>query len=269
MALAYELAASRVYNDSETQYGVETVWQVVGATDYDDAATDLAAVLPTTFTMPDGRIAYRSGVVAKELRDDEFFAFDVSYTSQPMPVEDELEYEFDVSAQTERIFQSISTTAFNPSGKSTPNFGGAIGLTNGQPEGAEPLSPFSTFMVTKHWALAAVDQTYQLAIEGLVGSVCSGTFDGRAAGTVRLLGVRGRRQGDKFPISYSFGFRPNVSSFTVDAITVTSANGWDIIDPYYEFYEDATAKKVTRRARCVYVHRIHPLVSWSALALGL
>lgn len=267
MAFPYELAVSRVYNDSETQYGVDTVWQVVGATDYADAATDLAAVLPTTFTMPDGRTAYLSAVVAKELRDDEFFAFDISYSSQPTPAKDEEEFSFEASAQTERIFQSISTTSFNPATKSTPNFGNAIGLVNGQVEGAEPLTPFSTFSITKHWALAAVNQAYQLTIEGLVGSVCNAMFEGRAAGTVRLLGVNGRRSGDKFPISYQFGFRPNVASFVVDTITVTAANGWDIIDTYYEYYEDTTTKKVTRRARCVYVHRIHPLVSWAGLGL--
>lgn len=266
-AFAYELAVSRVYNDSETNYGVTTAWQVIGATDYATAATALAAVLPTTFTMPDSRVAYLASVEATELRDDEFFAFAVGYSSQPRAAEDEEEFEFSVSAQTERIYQSIATTAYNPSGKSTPNFGGAIGVTNGEVEGAEPLSAYSTFSITKHWARATVDQTFQLTLESLVGSVCNATFNGRAAGTLRLLGANGRRQGDKFPVSYQFGFRPNVSSFTVDAITVTSANGWDIIDPFYEFYADATAKKATRRARCVYVHRIHPLVSWAGLGL--
>jgi hypothetical protein len=267
-AFAYELQAARVVNDSETQFGTDTEWQVVGASSYSDAATALAAVLPTTFTMPDSRIAYLSSVVARELRSDEFFQFAVGYASQPPAAVDEEEYEFSVSAQTEKIYQSIATTAFNPSGKSTPNFGGAIGLATGEPQGVEPLSAFSTFSITKHWALSAIDLTYQGIIESLVGSVCSDAlFKGRAAGTVRFMGASGRRQGDKFPISYQFGFRPNVSAFTVDAITVTSANGWDIIDPYYEFNEDATAKKVTRRARCVYVHQIHPLAAWAALAL--
>lgn len=265
-AVAYELAASRVISDTESP-SAQTVWQVVGATDYATAAAALAAVVPTSFTFPDSRVALINGAVARELRDDEFWIFDVSYAAQPRPTFDETEYEFDVSAQTERIYQSISTTAFNPSGKTTPNFGGAIGLVDGQPQGVEPLSPFSTFAVTKHWAVASVTQAYQLTLEGLVGAVSSGLFAGRAAGTVRFLGARGRRNGDKFPISYSFGFRPNVASFVVDAITVTSANGWDIIDPYYEFYGDATAKKATRRARCVYVHRVHPLASFAGLGL--
>jgi hypothetical protein len=140
-------------------------------------------------------------------------------------------------------------------------------VADGQPQGVEPLSAFSTFSVTKHWALASVDQTLQLAIEALVGHVCNATFAGRAAGTVRFLGARGRRAGDRFPVSYNFGFRPNVSSFTVDAITVTSANGWDIIDTYYEWQADGTAKKAVRRPRAVYVHLIHPLSAFTGLGL--
>jgi hypothetical protein len=266
-ALAYELAASRVYNDSETQFGVESSWQVVGATSYADAATALAALLPATQAMPGGRTAYLSSVAARELRDNEYFTFDVSYASQPPSAANETEYEFDVSARTERTFQSLATTAYNPAGKTTPNFGSAMGVASGFPQGVEPLNSFSTFAITKHWPLASVTEAYQVTMEGLVGSVNNSTFASRAAGTVRFLGARGRRQGDKFPIQYSFGFRPNVSAFVVDAITVTSANGWDIIDPFYEWFEDTSAKKPTSRARCVYVHQIHPLVSFAGLGL--
>jgi len=266
-ALAYELSAKRVFTDEGQSVDVETTWQVVGATSYADAAGALSAVLPTTFTYPGSRTAFLARVRASEKRDDEYFEFVVTYESQPAPAVNETEFEFDVSAQTERIYQSLATTAYNPSGKPAPNFGGAIGVADGMPHGAEPLSAFSTFSVTKHWALTAVNEAFQLTLESLVGGVNNATFNGRAAGTVRFLGARGRRSGDRFPVAYQFGFRPNVSAFTVDAITVTSANGWDIIDPFYEWVEDATAKKAARRPRAVYVHRIHPLVALSGLGL--
>lgn len=267
MSFAYELAARRQFSDSGTSVSLETTWQVVNATSYADAASTLAAVLPTTFTYPGSRTAFLSQVRAAEKNDNTFYEFTVTYESQPAPAVNETEFEFDVSAQTERIFQSIATTAYNPTGKPAPNFGGAIGVADGMPQGAEPLSAFSSFSVTKHWSLAAVDQTLQLAIEALVGAVNNATFNGRVAGTVRFLGARGRRAGDRFPVSYQFGFRPNVSAFTVDAITVTTANGWDIIDPFYEWVEDATAKKAARRPRAVYVHRIHPLAAFTGLGL--
>ena len=266
MAAAYEISASRIINDEESP-SVETLWQVIGSTDYADARAALDAVLPTTFTFPSSRVAYIDSVSATELDTDTFWQFRVSYVAQPKPEANQQEYEFEVSAPTERVFQSLATTAFNPSGKTTPSFGSAIGLSDGIPQGAEPLSAASTFSVTKYWPVAAVDQAYQLAIEALVGHVCSATFNGRAAGTVRLLGVRGRQSGDKFPITYQFGVRANRSSLTVDGITVTSAKGWEILDTFYEWQVDATAKKRVKRPRCVYVHRIHQESSFAALGL--
>lgn len=264
-AEAYELLGRQI-NDEESP-SAETRWQVVGATSYANAYAALAAVIPTSFTFPSSRVAFLNGLFAEELLEDEVWNFRATYAAQEAPTFDDEEYSFDVSAPSDRIYQSLQTTAFNPAGKSTPNFGGAIGLADGQPQGAQPLTPFSTFAVTKHWPVAAVTQAYQLVIESLIGSVSSTTFNGRAAGTVRFLGCSGRRSGDKFPISYEFGFRPNVSAFTVDQITVTSANGWDIIDPFYEWQSDTTAKKPVRRPRTVFVHRIHPLANWAGLGL--
>lgn len=266
-AIAWELATERVYVDEESP-SAESKWAVTGATSYPEAYATLGAVLPTTFTFPSSRIAYLDGVTAEEQRDDEFFIFRVRYSAQPRPTFEETEYEFEISVQTERIFQSLATVAFAPAGKVAPNFGGAIGLRGGVVEGAEPLTAFSTFSITKYWPIAFVNQAYQITVEALAGSVCADpSFNGRPPGTIRFLGARGRRSGDKFPISYQFGFRPNVAGFAVDAITVTDANGWDIVDPYYEFQPDLDAKKIVQRARAVYVHRIHPLVSFSALGL--
>lgn len=264
--VVYERAASRRYNDEESP-SAETQWIVTGAVSYAHAYASLWAELPNVFTFPSLRQALLDGVYAEEMRDDEFFTFRASYASHPKPTAGETEFEFDVSAQTERIYQSLATAAYAPSGKTAPNFGGAIGLADGQPSGTEPLTAFSTFMVTKYWTPNEITQAYQLALESLVGAVNSAVFYGRAAGTVRFLGSRGRQSGDKFPITYQFGFRPSVSSFVIDQITVPSAGGWEIIDPYYEWSADATAKKAVRRARAVYVHRIHPLANLSGLGI--
>lgn len=266
-AFAYELAVRRAFSDEGTSVEVETVWHVVGATSYANAAQTLTAVLPTTFTYPGNRIAFLSRARATEKRDDEFFEFEVTYKSQPAPAENETEFEFDVSAPTERVFQSIASVAFFPAGRPAPVWGGAIGVADGVPQGAEPLSAFSSFSVTKHWPLAIVNQSLQLSIEAMIGSVASVGFAGRAAGTVRFLGARGRRAGDRFPVSYMFGFRPNLTAFVVDGIIVTAANGWDVLDTFYEWREDVPAKKAVRRPRSVYVHRIHPLVDLNALNL--
>ncbi len=265
-AVAEERWASRQIDDSENP-SAQTAWIVMGATDYASARAALDVVLPTTFTFPSSRVAYLDSVNCTEIRDDEFFAFAIGYRAQPMPAPNDEEYSFDVSAPSERVFQSLATVSFNPSGKTAPNFGGAIGVADGQPQGHDILAPYSTFSITKNWPRAVITDAYQVGVEALIGGVSSGLFRSRPVGTVRFLGCRGQRSGDKFPISYEFGFRPNVSGLTIDGITVTAANGWDIIDPYYEQYADVTAKKLTYRPRCVYVHRVHPLVSFSGLGL--
>ena len=266
-AQAYEKAVSRQIDDSENP-SAQTEWIVTGATDYADARTTLDAVLPTTFTFPSSRIAYLDSIGAKELRDDEFWAFAIGYRAQPLPAPGEEEYSFDVSAPSERIFQSLATVAYNPAGKTAPNFGGAIGVADGQPQGADILAPYSTFSITKNWPRASITDAYITSVEALIGGVASSGFRSRPTGTVRFLGCRGQRSGDKFPISYEFGFRPNVAGLVIDGITVTTANGWDIIDPYYERYADVAAKKLTFRPRCVYVHQVHPLISLTALGLA-
>ncbi len=263
---AYEVAASRQINDSENP-SAQTAWMVSGATDYIDARATLDVDLPTEFTFPSSRVAYLDSIEASELRDDELWRFDIGYRSQPKPTFGELEYEFDISAPTENIYQSLQTTAYAPAGKSAPDFGGAIGLADGTPRGLPPLTPMATFAITKHWRISDIDVAYQVTVENLVGAVASGGFFSRSANTVRFLGARGRTSGDKFPISYSFGVRPTVSNRTIDGITVTTAGGWDLIDTYYEALAEIATSKIVRRPRAVYVHRVHPTDSLDGLGL--
>ena len=267
-ATAYELATRREFTDGENP-SARTTWQVNGATSYANARAALDAAIPSTFTFPSGVVAYLDKIDASEMLDDAFFEFTLDYQTQPQKSENQTEFEFDVSAATDLIYQSYATSTYVISGSTAPDFQGAVGVQFGssQPRGIAPHKPFSTFTITKHWAVSSVTQTYQLAVEALVGVVSSATFNGRAAGTVRFLGARGRQSGDKFPISYEFGFRPNVSACTAGGITVGAANGWDLLEYLYRPYKHAAAKQVVWRPHAAYVHRVHPLTSLAGLAL--
>lgn len=266
-AEAYELAVKRVFDDSESP-SAQTSWQVIGATDYANARATLDASLPTTFTFPSSRVAYLDSVNAIELLDDEFWEFTIGYRSQPKPTFNDTEFEFDVAAPNDRIYYAISTTAAVASG-TAPDFKGAIGVRFGsvEPTGVEPLPAESTFSITKHWAVASVTQAYQMTVEGLVGKINSGTFNGRAAGSVRLLGVRGRQSGDKFPISYTFGVRQNRASKTLNGIPVAAASGWSYEDVYRTPIPDATAKQIVWQPAAVYTHQLHATDSFAGLSL--
>lgn len=266
-AEAYELTARRQIDDSESP-SAATAWQVIGATDYADARSALDAVLPTSFTFPSSRVAYIDSVNATELLEDEFWEFAIGYRSQAKPTFNETEFEFDVAADNETIYQSLATQGYARPGNTVPNFNSAIGIGQGDgpPRGISPLNPASTFTITKHWAVASVTQAYQQVIENLVGKVCNATFQGRPAGTVRLLGVNGRQSGDKFPIAYQFGYRPNRTNVLYpNAITVASIKGWEVTDVYYERIFDSASHVIGFQPRAVYVHRIHEETSFAGL----
>lgn len=265
---AYELAGKREINDEQNP-SANTVWQVTGATSYANARALLdAAPLPTSFGFPSGRVAYLDSVQALELRDDEFFQFAVGYKAEPRPDFNETEYEFEISAPNEILYQAISTRKLSVPGKTAPEHGGALGVqADGSVQGIPQLTAVSTFSLTKHWPIASVTLSYQAALENLVGSVSSGLFLGRAAGTVKLLGARGRRSGDKFPISYQFGFRPNQPPYQYDRVTVTGVKGWDVVDVLYAWEADTTAKRPVQRVRAVYVHKTAPEVSFAGLGI--
>jgi hypothetical protein len=263
-AVAWERSASRKIIDEESP-SAETVWIVTGASSYANARTALDAALPTSFTFPSSRVAYLNNIEAIEQRDDEFYEFLIRYESQAKPTFGDIEYELDVSAPTGRVYQSLATVGYVASG-TAPDFGGAIGVRpNGPPTGAELPTPFSTFSLTKHWAVASITDAYQTTLHNLVGTVNNATFYGRAAGTVKLLGISGRQNGDKFPITYEFGFRPNQGSQTINGITVTSVPGWEIMDILSEAQTDQ--EKLVWPPVAVYVHRCHVLDGWTGLAL--
>jgi hypothetical protein len=263
---AYELATRRVFNDSENP-DAQTVWQVDNASNYQNARAQLDAALPTAFQFPSGRVAYLDQIAATELRDNEFFEFAIVYRSQPLPTFGELEYEFDVSADDETVFQSLATASYIPVGeRPAPNFDQGIGVPT--ITGAVPLKPVSVFRVTKHWAAIEITTAVQYAIEQAIGKTNTDTFFDRPPGTVRFLGARGRRSGDKFPISYEFGFRPNRTSVTFGNLTLGTVNGFNLIDPLYIETSDPSARRLTRKLRAVYVHRIHRETSLAS-ALGI
>lgn len=265
-ATAFELAAVRRYDDSENP-SAEREWMVVGSANYSEAYSAVDAAAPATITLPSGKVVAIDSFTVQELRDEEgAMKFVLRYVAQPRPAANEEEYEFDMSAPTERVFYSLATTAVAPAGKTAPNFGGAIGVQNGVPQGIEPYQPLATFRITKHWPTSIVNQAFQVATLSYVGTCNDVNFRGMAAGSLRVMGVRGRRNGDKFPVSYEFGWRPNIIEASINGMTV-SADGWQIIDPYYETLADTTAKKLVQRARAVYVHRIHRRDTWAFLGL--
>ena len=126
-ATAYELATRREFTDGENP-SARTTWQVNGATSYANARAALDAAIPSTFTFPSGVVAYLDKIDASEMLDDAFFEFTLDYQTQPQKSENQTEFEFDVSAATDLIYQSYATSTYVISGSTAPDFQGAVGV---------------------------------------------------------------------------------------------------------------------------------------------
>jgi hypothetical protein len=263
---AWEQAESRTINDGENPTA-ETRWLITGTSDDNAALVYLYGILPTVYTFPSGKQAVLNSVSLDETGTDSWVARP-KYSVYEVPKTDDVDYEFDISVQMERITQSLQTQAYAPSGKQAPNFGGAIGVDGDRIEGIDAPFPKFSFSVTKYWDAAAVTQAYQIQVAELAGRTNAAPFYGLPAGSVMFKGARGRQSGDKFPISYQFEFAKPESGISIDEITVPSKKGWEYLDVYYETQVDEDAKKKVRRARAVYVHTITNESNFALLGIG-
>lgn len=176
---------------------------------------------------------------------------------------------FDIGTSTVRVTQSRSTVdTFERAGFDPPDFKGAIGVNGQEVEGVDVVVPQAITTRTAYKDASEVDTDYQNALIGLVGSVNSETFLGRAAGEVLFLGATGSRLGNsgKYEITFKFAISPNRSGFSHGDITGIDKAGWD----YLWFYYDSTtnANKLVKRPAAAYVERVYPQESFSALGLS-
>lgn len=257
MPEACEKFASRIINDSESPTA-ETVWHLFDYADEVAAYAGLiAAPLPSTYTFPSGRVATLSNIAIKDISDSQWEAT-VSYSVYVPKVLEQVDYEFEAGSQSVTLTHALATTAYTGGGRTAPNFQKGINVSpDGKIQGVSVERPQFTFQLTKYWAPELVDAAYQLVIAGLVGKVNNATFYGLPAGSVKLLGVRGRLAGNKFPVSYRFEYSPNESGLTVGDITGIARTGWQYLDIYRMVISDDTAKKKIEVPHSVYVHTVY------------
>lgn len=267
MAWAEELANMRRYGNSQSSASFESKWAVFDAVDYADASTTLAAVLPTTFTFPDGRIVYLNDVPGEEYNNETFWIFSASYVLRTDPVQNQQDLEFEVSASSERYYQAIDTTPYVAAGDTAPDFGGAIGVSTSPPAGMEPLVPESTFSITRYWATSEITPAYRQYLADQAGLVNSAIYQDYAAGALKFMGARGQQQDDKFPITYNFGIRSNQPSKTVGPINVGTKKGWWMEDTLYKPKLDVASGRVVQFPVAVYLHQVDRESTFGGLGL--
>ncbi len=186
-----------------------------------------------------------------------------------VPQTDESSFAFDTGGGTQHVTQSLTTVArYAPSGKTAPNFKGAIGVTNDSVEGVDITVPVYQFAETHYLPDTTVTPTYKATLFTLTGKVNNATFKGFAAGECLFLGATGSKRGSgDWEITFRFAASPNVTNLTIGDITGINKKGWEYLWVRYQDTEDATAKALVKRPIAAYVEQVYPYGDLSLLGI--
>jgi hypothetical protein len=234
---------------------------VRGATDEVDAFGAVESHAPLTHGGYE-----REDVSVEEVRYPDIWIGTAKYNYKPLKPfpTDALDYSFDTSLGSKRIYRSLSTP--NTYGGSQPFYGQIAVDQSGQAQGIDIATPQSAFSYTWYPASGTVSEAYQRTVQGLVGHVNSTAFKGYAAGEVLFVGASGRsRNNTDWEISYSFNYNANVTGLTIGTISGIAVDGWDVMWVYYG--RTTESGRYSQKPLQVNVERVYPRSSFGALGL--
>ena len=190
------------------------------------------------------------------------------YTSG-LPQPGESSFRFDTGGGTALMRQSLETIQTYGLGTAAPDYKGAINVSKDSVEGVEIVSPIYEWAETHTFRDAQVTQDYRNDLFDLTGTVNDGTFKGLQAGECLFRGASGAKRNDEdWEIAFRFAGSPNRTGLSVGAITGIDKKGWDYLWVLYEETEDATAKRLVKQPRAVYIEQVYYLTDFSKLRIG-
>jgi len=243
-------------------------YNVQGAASSAEARMAVLAEAPGTIDL------YGTGVlfitrdsVRIEPASETLWSAEVRYGSVPQT--NESTFSFDTGGGTQHITHSLATVArYAPSGKTAPDFKGAIGVTADSVEGVDIAVPVYQFAETHYLPDSAVTPAYKATLFWLTGKVCSAAFKGFAAGECLFLGAAGSKRGHgDWEIGFRFAACPNVTNLTIGDITGINKKGWEYLWVRYQDTEDTVAKALVKRAIAVYVEQVYPYGDLNGLGI--
>ena len=177
-------------------------------------------------------------------------------------------FSFDTGGGTQHITQSLSTVSSHaPPGKTTPDFKGAIGVSDDRVNGADITVPVYQFAETHYIAVASVTQAYKATLFSLTGKVNNGTFRGFSAGEVLFLGASGSQRGkDDWEITFRLAASPNVTGLTVGDITGIDKKGWEYL--WVRYADTVDQNVLVKQPIAAYVEKVYELGAFSGLGIG-
>lgn len=195
---------------------------------------------------------------------------------KPEPEIGAAQYSFATTLETVHIQTSLETKASYadtdqlPDGVETAyDFQQAINVdVEGNIQGITIQVPVTRFKYRYRIPFSLVTPQYQLLIEDLAGKVNGSVFKGRPPGTTRFDGATGGiRSGEDWDVEFNFTKRPNLENITVGNIEGVSADGWDVIWPYY-ISKSAGARGFSAPSPAyLYVEQVYPRADLNTLRI--
>ena len=176
---------------------------------------------------------------------------------------------FDTSGGTVHVTQSrVNKGNYAPTGKTAPDFKGAIGVTKSEVQGVDITVPAFSFSETHYIANA---DSKALVYRDLTGCVNAQAFRGFADGEVLLMGVIGELDTDTgmYRVQFKFTAGDNVVDLNVGDINVNSKRAHEYMWVRYEQAEDTTAKTLVQHPASIHVEEVYPAGDFSLLGIGV
>lgn len=227
----------------------------------------LTAYAPSTF---DGMAA--NSISYREDEDTDHWLFTVGYNTKP--IESAIRWGFDTSGGNVRMFTSKATAAFARTGRTAPDYKGAIGVKqsgkDAEPEGVEVVTPALKLTATYKHPKDTIDFAYIKGLAALTGKTNTAPFYTFAAGELLFLGGTGDVvPGIPTEIRYEFLASSNAAGLAIGDITVTTKNGHDYLWVVFEPEQDGAAKKLVQRPLAAYVERVYDFGDFSTMNIGV
>lgn len=244
------------------------VWQADGSyPDMDELTQAFESGAISTF----GGLPMTGYSFAEDDDGSNHFIFTATYSTRPAVAL--MRWGFDTTGGTIRLTASKNTTRYPATGRTAPDFKGAIGVKNtgrdAEPEGVDIVIPGLKLTATYKWAAGTKDIAYVKAVAGLTGRTNNATFYTFAAGELLFLGMTG----ELTPVGtnefqYHFLASANATGLTIGDITGIIKKGHDYLWVVFEADQDTSAKKLVQRPLAAYVERVYDPASFATLDIG-
>lgn len=190
-------------------------------------------------------------------------------------------YSFKTTGGTEKITQSLSTVASGArSGKTPPDFKGAIGVNKDKVEGVDRVMGKFEFSMVKQ--IPRLSLAYCRVVTDLTGRVNLCRWYGFDPGELLFLGATGQTKGPSgaggtdqggWTVTYDFAASPNLTDIllvpagdTEGAMVVPEKRGHDYLWVYYA--PEESENKLARTPYAWYVEQIYYYADFGWLGIG-